>query len=81
MQDDTTHTCLDDDDVDASIIRLLIESPVAGPWSVDELARELQDSLAVTDALTRLRAMALIHRMGDLVFPTRVAVRAYELVR
>jgi len=66
---------------EAAILGLLLDSPVTGPWSVEELARELKEELAVTDAVASLHAVGLIHRSDDLIFPTRVAIRAHRLIR
>jgi hypothetical protein len=49
------------------------------PWSVDEVARELGDLNDTIDALVRLHAVGLIHRMGDFVWATRAAIRADEI--
>jgi hypothetical protein len=47
------------------------------PWSVDEIARQAGED--PTDALNRLAADGLIHRLGDFVWAARAAVRAEEL--
>jgi hypothetical protein len=81
MQEETTWAEPNEDEcVETSILGLLLDSPV-GPWSAEELARELKDTLAVTDALASLHAAGLIHLAGELVFPTQAAIRARRLVR
>ena len=49
------------------------------PWSVAEIARELQDHDGTVDAVARLTEAGLVHRLGEFVFPTRTARRANEL--
>jgi hypothetical protein len=62
--------------LDDEILFHLFGSPY--PWSVDELASELNDSDA-EDGVVRLAGAGLVHRIGALVFPTRAARRAGEL--
>ena len=82
MHDEISHQEVNEEErFEAAILGLLLDSPVRGPWSVDELSRELKDTLAVTDAVASLHAIGLIHRCDDLIFPTRVAVRAHWLIR
>ena len=56
---------------------LLIEHD--GLWSVEEVERMLGDALAVTDALARLHAVGLIHRLENYVFATRSAAHINKL--
>jgi predicted transcriptional regulator len=63
---------------DDEVLFLLFSSPY--PWSVDELARELDDACA-PDRVARLAAAGLVYRLGEFVFPTRAARRARELYR
>jgi hypothetical protein len=49
------------------------------PWSVEELARTIEDRTGVIDAVRRLEAAGLVHRIGEFVFPTLAARRADEL--
>jgi HD-like signal output (HDOD) protein len=82
MQNETTRTEAGEDDrIDAAIIGLLLDSATSWPWSVEELTRELGDKLAVEDGLTSLYAAGLIHRSGELVFPTRAAIRSHQIIR
>jgi len=59
------------------ILLLLCESSF--PWSVDEIAPELQDESRVADGVRRLTEAGLVHRLDDFVFPTRTARRADEI--
>lgn len=56
---------------------LLIEH--AGLWSVDELERMVVDAPALDDALARLHATGLIHRLESYVFATRAAAHVHKL--
>jgi hypothetical protein len=49
------------------------------PWSVEEIGRELNDQTEASDAVCRLLGSGLVHRLGDLVFPTRAARRGAEI--
>jgi hypothetical protein len=49
------------------------------PWSVDEIARELDDHAEAIEAVRRLTDSGLVHRLGEFVFPTRSARRAAEI--
>lgn len=70
----------DDEKFDQAILGLLLHETAAGPWAIDELAREIGDLVEVEDSLARLYGVGLIHRLSDrFVFPTRAAVRASEL--
>lgn len=61
---------------DDEILFLLFSSPY--PWTVEELARELNDSDAA-DGVARLAAAGLVHGLDRFVFPTRSARRVREL--
>jgi hypothetical protein len=68
-----------DDHLEWIVLSLLLDSRTTGPWSTQELARELGDQLQATDAIERLRGAGLVHRCQELVFATRSAVRFHEL--
>jgi hypothetical protein len=56
---------------------LLIEHD--GLWSIDELERMVGDEVAVADALARLHALGLIHKIENLVCATRAAAHVHAL--
>ena len=51
----------------------------AWPWSVDEIARELDDKDEAIETVRRLTDSGLAHRHGEFVFPSRTARRAAEI--
>ena len=71
MQD---HPNLDDDSVDAAVLARLCDS---GPWTNDELRREL--GLAGHDAADRLVAKGLAHRLKGFVFASVSGRYAHSL--
>lgn len=64
---------------DSCILFYILSETEPFPWTVDELGREMDDPIAAHDAVGRLVSAGLLHRVGEFVFPTRVARRAYEL--
>jgi hypothetical protein len=79
MQDEQG-TCIPPEQVQAAVLGLLTDTEVQRPWSLAELEREIGDRIRTADAVTRLYAAGLVHRLGDgFVFATRAAVRADEL--
>jgi hypothetical protein len=70
-----------DDRIDRALLGLLLRSGPHGLWSLEELGREIGDSLYVQDAVNRLHGQGLIHRLGDFVFVTRAAARVEELAQ
>ncbi len=50
-----------------------------GLWSIDELRQLGGDGPAVDDALARLQALGLIHKVEDCVFATRAAAHMHQL--
>ena len=66
---------------DRAILALLVDDDSHRPWAVEEVERELDDALAVTDGLQRLRSAGLVHRLDKFVFATRPAVRAAEITQ
>jgi len=65
----------DDDHV---ILNLLV-CEASYPWTIDECVREHGSHVAAEDALARLHAAGLVHRLQDFVWPTRAAMRVNEL--
>lgn len=63
---------------DAAVI-VVLGAAYPALLSVDEVAREVGDQLATTDALARLRGAGLVHELGGFVWPARAAARAKEL--
>lgn len=79
MQHEVTQTPAGKDaQTQGAIIGLLLDDPGC-PWSVDELSRAVGDS-EVIDSLADLCAAGLVHRCGELVFPTRAAIKANEII-
>ena len=66
---------------DAAILTLLLDDDHQHPWTDEEVARDIGDDLAVTDALARLQSTGLVHRHAGFVFPTRAAQRASQRMR
>jgi hypothetical protein len=64
---------------DGNILLWLTMDDAQRPWSVDEIVREYGDHNDATDALSRLHAVGLIHRMGEFVWATRAAIHAEEI--
>ena len=64
---------------ESAILGLLLDPEAQRPWAVDELVREIGDQLAITDALVRLRAAGLVHRLDGFVFASRAALRSHEI--
>jgi len=80
MQQERSHPPIDDEARnDWFILGLLVDQDEQRPWTVDELARERGDQLAVIDAVARLYGAGLIHRADELVFPSRAAVRYSQI--
>jgi hypothetical protein len=63
--------------VEQAVLSMLVAH--GGVWSDDEVAREMGDPVAATDALANLYGAGLVHRLSGFVFATRPAVRAVEL--
>ena len=79
MPDEQPSLADDDKTVEAGILERLTGERDQRPWSVDELIRDVGQRLPAIDAINNLQRIGLIHRCGELVFPTRVALRAAEL--
>ena len=62
---------------DNLVLAVMLAEPF--PCTLHELVLELEDQNYVVDAVARLVASGLAHRVRDFVFPTRAARRAAEL--
>jgi hypothetical protein len=70
-----------EDGEDRAVLLLMLGQFGLRPWSMTELEREVGDRVAAHDAVRRLCAIGLLHELPKgYVFPTRAAVRAYELL-
>jgi hypothetical protein len=63
----------------AAVLDLLTDAEVQRPWSIGELKREIGHPVRTADAVARLYAAGLVHRLDEFVFATRAAVRGGEL--
>jgi hypothetical protein len=78
MQDNPTPTIIEQDAAtDSSILGMLMLETSHRPWSVDEIAREMD--MDPTDSLRRLYGGGLIHRLEDFVWASHAAVVAEEI--
>jgi hypothetical protein len=68
----------DDAMLDSAVLGLMIGHDNQRPWSVDEVAREIGSPVKTTDALARLYAAGLVHRLDGFVFATWAAMRSIE---
>jgi hypothetical protein len=68
-------------EVQFNLLLLLLDPECLGPWSVDELAREVGCELGVADAVVGLQAAGLAHCCGGFVFASRAASRFCQLLR
>lgn len=75
MQDERSDIEPDEDErAERTILSLLLINESQRPWSVDEVALELDSRVRAEDGIANLRAVGLVHRCGDFVFATRVAL-------
>ncbi|HYI99206.1 MAG TPA: hypothetical protein VEX36_05940 [Thermoleophilaceae bacterium] len=63
---------------DGEILRMLLID-WRGPWTVDEIGRQMDSPVEAADGVTRLARAGLVHRLDRFVFPTRTAARAAAL--
>jgi hypothetical protein len=75
MQDETSHNSSDEDErAQKAVLGLLLRPNDQRPWSVQEVEREVGETIAAADAIASLNAAGLIHRCGDFVFASRAAL-------
>lgn len=67
-----------DEQCDRAVLLLLLDEP-GSVWSVDEIGRAIESQNDAIDATRHLAQAGLIHRVGDLVFPSLAARRADKL--
>jgi predicted transcriptional regulator len=72
VNDQHTTVAEDEDRVDATVLLLLLDEthPI---WHTEEIGREIGDPLAASDAIARLHAAGLVHRVEPFVLATRAA--------
>jgi hypothetical protein len=78
IQDPALDVAAREDHCDKTVLTLMLDG-ASYPWTIQEIARELQAPLDAADAVRRLTETGLVHRFEDFVFPTRTARRAEEL--
>jgi hypothetical protein len=69
-----------DDEIERVVLALLLEPGSRGPWSVWELGLGVGSELRVAEAVVRLHAAGLVHRVDEFVWVTRPLARFYELL-
>jgi hypothetical protein len=72
---------VDPEQVERVVLSLLLDRRNHGPWTAEELGRELGDEIAAIDAVASLHGSGLVHLCRQLVFPTRAAARCFPLGR
>jgi hypothetical protein len=78
IEDDPALDRVSDEDRDKCVLDLMLcDSP--GLWTVDEIARVLKTQVGAEDAVARLCAAGLVHRLGEFVTLTHAARRAVEI--
>lgn len=78
-QQEGTERPIDEEAGDRAVLCLMLCDGSGFAWSVEEIARTIGDPIDAADAVRRLEAAGLVHRLGDFVFPTLAARRADEL--
>lgn len=63
--------------IDMLILEMLLDNDAQRPWTVDEIARELDIPEEAPDSIGRLARAGLIHRHDGFVFASRAAIRAH----
>ena len=64
---------------DAVILEMLLDKNAQRPWTVAEIARELDIPEEAADSVGRLARTGLVHRLHGFVFASRTAIRANTL--
>ena len=72
---------LSEEQHDSTVLSLMLCDASCCLWSVEEIARTIHSRADAIDAVNRLEAAGLLHRIGEFVFPTLAARRADELER
>jgi hypothetical protein len=68
-----------DDQIDGLVLSMLCDDDAQRPWTVAEIAREIDGPLSAADAVARLIRAGLAHRLDGFVFATRAALHARRL--
>lgn len=68
-----------DEQRDSTVLNLMLCDETCCVWSVEELARTIHSRVGAHDAVLRLEAAGLVHRINEFVFPSLAARRADEL--
>lgn len=68
-----------EDHIDMLVLEMLLDRDAQRPWSVDEIARELDIPEEASDSVGRLARAGLVHRQDGFVFASRAAIRAHTL--
>jgi predicted transcriptional regulator len=63
---------------DSAVLALLLEEEHT-IWSIAEIGQTLGSHVNGVDAVNRLHAAGLVHRLGDYVFATRAAASAWAV--
>ena len=65
--------------MDAAVLALMLDDDAQRPWADTEVCREVGDDVGASDALDRLEASGLIHRLSGFAWATRPALRAAQI--
>ena len=82
MHDDRNPVQITEDQTDAAVLAVLLDPDSQRPVSEEEVRREVgTEAHFALDALDRLEAAGLVHRVSGFAFATRPAVRAAQIAR
>ncbi|MGH2903241.1 MAG: hypothetical protein ACRDK7_06625 [Solirubrobacteraceae bacterium] len=70
-----------EEQTDCAVLGMLIYDSSCQLWSLEEIVRMHGNRVNAIDAINRLVATGLVHRIGEFVFPTLAARRSEELER